>query len=205
VVALILLACCGGDRSSPPGAKSAVIGDHLMAYLGIAKAYHAKARIYAIEGKLALATGSMRELLALEYPDAPEAEDVRNDARARLATWLVGQTRFDDAMAVVSEGISESKRESFFVANLYTIKGELHEARAEALVASDPVQVAAERRAALDAYDRSNQINSVRLRGLSQPAVAEGWGSAAVVLLLVVVALAGAGVALGLRSAYRRS
>ena len=40
-------------------------------------------------------------------------------------------------MTVVTEGIAQSQRESFFVANLYTVKGEIHEARAALLDADD--------------------------------------------------------------------
>jgi hypothetical protein len=67
-------------------------------------------------------------------------------------------------MTVVTEGIAQSQRESFFVANLYTVKGEIHEARAAALDASDPAnkpKIVEEKRAAIAAYDKSNQINTV--------------------------------------------
>jgi predicted negative regulator of RcsB-dependent stress response len=117
------------------------------------------------DGKLAEAIASLREILSLKFPaGAPEAEDVRNDARALLAKLLVSQNQIDEAMRVVQEGIGQSQRESFFVANLYTVKGEIHEARAALLDPSDPTQKAKivdEKHAAIDAYDKSNSINTV--------------------------------------------
>ena len=52
--------------------------------------------------------------------------------RTLLAKLLAQQGKLDEAMTVVTEGIASASRESFFVANLYTVKGEIHEARAAA-------------------------------------------------------------------------
>ena len=161
---------CTGDRhdSKPPVTQTAepteVIGQDLMIALSQAKNFHHKARVYMSDGKLVEATAAVREILSLRFPkDAPEAEDVRNDARALLAKLLVGQNQLEEAMTVVTEGIAQSQRESFFVANLYTVKGEIHEARAAALDPADPthkVRSDAEKREALLAYDKSLQINA---------------------------------------------
>ncbi len=54
----------------------------------------------------------------------------------------------------------EPARPSFFVANLYTVKGEIHEARAaDADAASDKAKGVDERHAAIAAYDHSIKIN----------------------------------------------
>ena len=90
-------------------------------------------------------------------------DELPPDARALLAKLLVGQNQLEEAMRVVQEGIAQSQRESFFVANLYTVKGEIHEARAALLDGSDPAQkqkIVEEKHAAIDAYDKSNSINS---------------------------------------------
>ena len=65
------------------------------------------------------------------------------------------------AGTTVAEGLAKSQRESFFVANLYTVQGEIHEARAAALDTGDPGKAAAsgERHAAIESYDHSIQIN----------------------------------------------
>ena len=114
----------------------------------------------------------MREILTLKFPaGAPEAEDVRNDARALLAKLLLEQGQIDEAMSVVAEGIAQSQRESFFVANLYTMKGAIHEARADKIDAKDPAnepKITAEKHAAITAYDKSNTISAELQRRLME-------------------------------------
>ena len=169
VIAVTGYLACGGDKEPAPRVTTAdpseVIGEELMLSLQKAKNFHRKARVYMSDGKVDEAIASVREILSLKFPaGAPEAEDVRNDARALLAKLLVGQGKVEDAMTVVTEGIAQSQRESFFVANLYTVKGEIHEARAALLDDKDPAQkpkIVEEKRAAIEAYDKSNQINTV--------------------------------------------
>ena len=170
LLVLAVTACsCTGDKTEPrPTTRTAdpteVIDQDLMIALSKAKNFHHKARVYMSDGKLAEATASVREIMSLKFPaGAPEAEDVRNDARALLAKLLVSQNSLDEAMRVVQEGIAQSQRESFFVANLYTVKGEIHEARAAQLDANDPAQkakIVEEKHAAIDSYDKSNAINT---------------------------------------------
>lgn len=177
-VVMIVTACsCTGDRTeSKPTTRTAepteVIGQDLMIALSKAKNFHHKARVYMSDGKLVEATASVREILSLQFPaNAPEAEDVRNDARALLAKLLIGQGQIEEAMTVVTEGLAQSQRESFFVANLYTVKGEVHEARASALDATDPAnksRIEAEHHAAIEAYDRSNSINTTLQKQLME-------------------------------------
>jgi hypothetical protein len=170
VAGLAVGGSCAGEREPRVTTRTAepteVIDQELMIALSKAKNFHRKARVYMSDGKLVEATTSVREILSLAFPaGAPEAEDVRNDARALLAKLLVGQGQVEDAMTVVTEGIAHSARESFFVANLYTVKGEIHEARAAALEgADDPAnrpRIVEEKKAAIESYDKSNQINTV--------------------------------------------
>ncbi|HTR51528.1 MAG TPA: hypothetical protein VMJ10_12520 [Kofleriaceae bacterium] len=168
LAALAMLAACAADREPAPMPQQSttrvaeptdVIDQRLMLALSQAKNLHHKAKIYISDGNVAAATASVREILSLEFPaGAPEAEDVRNDARALLGKLLVGQGDLDEAMHVVQEGIAGSQRKSFFVANLYTVEGEIHEARASKLPAGDP-HVVDEKHAAIEAFDRSNQID----------------------------------------------
>ena len=165
VIAITGTLSCGSDKDTTPTVKTAdpteVIGDELMLALSKAKNFHHKARVYMSDGKVDEAIASVREILSLKFPaGAPEAEDVRNDARALLAKLLVGQNQVEEAMTVVTEGIAQSQRESFFVANLYTVKGEIHEARAAQLdTGTDKAKAVEERRAAITSYDKSIQIN----------------------------------------------
>jgi len=169
IASLGAFVACTADRDPKPTTRTAeptdVIDQDLMISLSKAKNFHHKARVYMSDGKLVEAIAAVREILSLRFPaGAPEADDVRNDARALLAKLLVGQGQIEEAMTVVTEGIAQSQRESFFVANLYTVKGEVHEARAAALEASDPAntgRIKDEKRAAIEAYDKSNQINTV--------------------------------------------
>jgi len=174
VAALAALVTCAADREPAQTQAPAptthtpdpadVIGKPLMLSLSRAKNLHHKAKIYISDGNIPAAIASVREILSLEFPaGAPEAEDVRNDARALLGKLLVGQGELDEAMRVVQEGIASSQRKSFFVANLLTVEGEIHEARAEKLAtatdAASKARVVDEKHAAIEAFDRSNQID----------------------------------------------
>lgn len=169
---ITVTSCSSGDheteRVAPPSQTRVadptdVIGEELMLSLGQAKNFHRKAKVYMSDGNLVAATASVRQILSLRFPaGAPEAEDVRADARALLAKLLVGQGQLEEAMRTVQEGLAQSQRESFFVANLHTVQGEIHEARAlqfEAEGDAGKAKASEERRAAIAAYDRSIQIN----------------------------------------------
>ena len=165
----VMLAACSAERDTSPPPTTRVadptdgIGPDLMISLGQAKNFHHKAKVYMTDGNLTAATASVRQILSLAFPrGAAEADDVRNDARALLAKLLVSQGQIDEAARTVDEGLAQSQRESFFVANLYTVQGEIHEARAAGFAAlGDTGRAAAvdERRAAIGSYDRSIQIN----------------------------------------------
>jgi len=152
-----------GDRPGPRVTKTPeaddVIDERLMVALGQAKNFHYKAKVYMSDGKVTEAIAVVRQILSLRFPaNAPEADDVRNDARALLARLLVSQNQLDEAMRVVDEGLAAVTRESFFVANLYTVKGEILYARAGAAAAGDPKAIE-DKRAAIEALDKSIKIN----------------------------------------------
>lgn len=146
-----------------------VIGQDLMMALAQAKNFHHKAKVYMTDGNVPEATAAVRQILSLKFPaGAPEADDVRNDARALLAKLLISQNQLEEAMRTVTEGIAQSPRESFFVANLYTVQGEIHEARAAQLdTANEKAKASEERRAAIGAYDKSIQINEKLQKALA--------------------------------------
>jgi hypothetical protein len=176
-VAVVAFAACQTDApSSPQGSVTKVpdpgdvIDQELMIALAQAKNFHHKAKVYMGDGNLAAATASVRQILSLRFPgNAPEADDVRLDARALLAKLLVSQGQVEEAMRTVSEGLAQTSRESFFVANLHTVQGEIHEARAAQLdSANEKAKAAEERRAAIAAYDRSIQINEALQKRLME-------------------------------------
>lgn len=139
-----------------------VIDQDLIIPLAQAKNFHRKAKVYMSDGNLPAAIASVRQILSLRFPPgAPEAEDVRNDARALLAKLLVGQNQLDEAMTVVNEGIAPGPRKSFFLANLYTVKGEIHDAMAaQAASANDAAKAKEQRHLAIEALDTSIAINT---------------------------------------------
>lgn len=178
VIAIAVTACtaCSSEReaSAPSQTRVAeptdVIDEALMVSLAQAKNFHRKAKVYMSDGNPVAAIASVREILSLRFPaGAPEAEDVRADARALLAKLLVSRGELAEAMRTVDEGLAQAQRESFFVANLYTVQGEIHEARAaDADAANDKTKAVEERRAAITSYDRSIQINTALQKKLME-------------------------------------
>lgn len=169
------LAGCDGDGESRSATRLAEPSDlahaadkaprltqELMLALAQAKNFHHRAKVYMSDGDLPAAMASVRSILSLRFPaGAPEAEDVRADARALLAKLMIGRGELEQAEQVIAEGLAEATRDSFFVANLYTVRGELFETMAEAALArSDgPAKAAQLRRRAIEAFDRSISIN----------------------------------------------
>jgi hypothetical protein len=181
VVALAGMVACESDSNRQGGSVTRVaqpedvIDEGLMLALSQAKNFHHKARVYMSDGQLPLATTAVRQILAIEFPGgAPEADDVRLDARAMLAKLLVAQGQVDAAMSVVDEGLTAASRDSFFVANLYTVKGEVLQARAELLTSTgepaDGERAREVRRQAIIAFDKSIAINeALQKRILGEP------------------------------------
>jgi tetratricopeptide (TPR) repeat protein len=175
-VAIVACVACQTDAPAQQGTVTKVpepgdvIDQELMIALAQAKNFHHKAKVYMSDGNLAAATASVRQILSLRFPGgAPEADDVRLDARALLAKLLVSQGQVEEAMRTVSEGLAQTSRASFFVANLHTVQGEIHEARAAQLdAANEKSKATEERRAAIAAYDRSIQINEALQKRLME-------------------------------------
>jgi tetratricopeptide (TPR) repeat protein len=140
------------------------IGQQLMVALAQAKNFHHRAKVYMSDGNIPQAIESVRAILSLRFPPgAAETEDVRADARALLAKLMIGKGDLDEAGRVVDEGLAAASRESFFIANLYTVKGEVHEAQAAAAAAqgeAGAASAASHRREAIRAFSRSIEINS---------------------------------------------
>ena len=147
-----------GDRGD------ARIDQQLMVALAQAKNFHHRAKVYMSDGNLPAAIESVRSILSLRFPaGAAESEDVRADARALLAKLMIGRGELAEAARIVEEGLADARRESFFVANLYTVKGEIFEAQAAAAGAqgeAGAAAAAAHRREAISAFSRSIEINS---------------------------------------------
>jgi tetratricopeptide (TPR) repeat protein len=181
-LALGLVAGCSAERDSASGERRVtqiaepddVLGEELMLYLAQAKNLHHIADVYLGDGKIAEAIDSVRKILAIQVPsNAPEAEDVRADARAKLAKLLVLRGSVDEAMRTVDEGLADNRRESFFVSNLHSVKGEILEAMAAPLDAASP-EAHALKRQAIEAYERSLKMQEALQKRLYQAAGAPG-------------------------------
>lgn len=158
----------GGARATQVVQPEDAIGEELMLALAQAKNFHHKAKVYTSDGKLDLAIAAVRSILAVQFPpDSPEAEDVVADARALLAKLLVATGQPDAAMSEIDAGLARATRESFFVANLYTVKGEVLEAQAAALPEGE-ARARELRIQAIVAYDKSIAINSALQKRLME-------------------------------------
>jgi len=175
----VVVGCSSESDPAPTGARSItrvpepddVLDEALMLALAQAKNFHHKAKVYMSDGNLGEAAEQMKAILAIAFPpDAPEGDDVRMDARAMLAKLLVAQNRIDEAMTVVDQGIGGARRDSFFLANLYTVKGEVHRARAEQLdgQGAASARIVDEKHAAIEAFDRSIAIENTLLKQLAE-------------------------------------
>ncbi len=175
----LFVVSCGQDEPLPtpnrPVTKLAqpkdVLNEPLMVALAQAKNFHHKADVYLRDAKLDEAVAAVRHILAIDFPAAPETEDVMLDARARLAKLLITTGELDGAMGIVDEGIGNSQRDSFFLANLYTVRGEVHEARAVSFDETDADAARAARKDAIVAFDRSIKINEALLKSLPREPV----------------------------------
>ncbi len=173
---------CGRDARDD-GARSAtelaepetVLSEPLMIALSQARNYHHKADVYLKDGKLEEAIDSVRSVLSIPFPDsAAEGEDVLLDARARLAKLLLRRAAAptpggrDEALDVIDAGLSGKPRNSFYLANLYRVRGEVLEARATGLEASDAAAARDLRVKAIEAFDRSIVLNEELLKKLAR-------------------------------------
>jgi hypothetical protein len=160
-----LAACSERARVDAPAAErvpSGAVSSELLAALEAAQKLHHHADALLRDGETDAAIAEVAAVLEVRFPaDAPEADDVRLDARARLGKLYLAAGRLDDAERVVQEGLASVSKDSFFLANLYNVRGELHEARAALLdqKADDAAAVKAELRQAIEAYARGQDIN----------------------------------------------
>jgi hypothetical protein len=156
-------AVAGAPRVTRLPEPDDAIDARLMVALGQARNLHRQARLLLADASVGEAIAAVRRILALEFPPgAPEGEDVRLDAHALLAKLLVLRGDLDGAGAALDAGLALATRDSFFLGNLHTVRGEVLEARAAAqdALGTDAGRDAARalRRDAIAAYERSNEL-----------------------------------------------
>lgn len=151
------------------------LSEELMASLGQAQNFHGKADVLVDSGDLEQAAATVAMILDIPFPEnAPEAEDVMADTRARLAKLYAELGQLERAMAVVEVGIASSDRQSFYLANLHTVRGQILQAMAkEAQTEPDSedaqvtkARVDSIRKEAIKAFELSNKIHEALLETL---------------------------------------
>ena len=182
IALLLSVAACGArgeDEASQRGADHdrvtklaeprTALSEKLMVTLALAKNHHHKADVYLKQARIEDAVAEVKKILTIDFDrDSAEGEDVMLDARARLAKLLITQGALDEAMRTIDEGIAGTQRQSFFVANLHSVRGEVFEARAVALDDSDPDAAKRARHDAIRAFDRSIDIDKALLEELAE-------------------------------------
>lgn len=144
------------------------LSKELMIGLALAQNYHHKADVYLKEARTEQAVTALRQIVDIEFPaGSPEGADVTQDARARLAKILITRGQLDEAMTVVDQGIASATRQSFFLANLHTARGEVLEARAEMIEDDDKAAAVTARRQAIESYDRAITIQKALIEQLA--------------------------------------
>jgi len=177
---LMLMTSVGCAEKGEPGNDSVTelteprqaLSEELMVALSQAKNFHHKADVHLKDAQLDLAIDSLKRILEIPFPkDAAEALDVVLDARARLAKLLITRGDLEAAMTVANNGLSSSERESFFLANLYTVRGQIWEARAlRADEGGDLEGGKKARKSAIVDLNRSITINSAVLKRIATEA-----------------------------------
>jgi tetratricopeptide (TPR) repeat protein len=152
------------DRCPPckcDDSKDGRLSAALMSRLAAARAYHHQADILLRDGQLEPAITKITAILALDLSSRwPESEEVRVDATARLAKLLLRAGRLKRARAVVDAELSKKPRESFYLANLHSVRGELLEAQVKKLDTAGKKQLAKQRaKEAIAAFEVTIRIN----------------------------------------------
>jgi tetratricopeptide (TPR) repeat protein len=167
--------CCASDDDRDPRGNTTLpaaeeqIDEGLMLALGQAKNFHRKAKVYMTDGQIDEAIAAVRDILAIQFPPgSPEGEDVHLDAYALLAKLQLLKGDTGAAMKAVDEGIASAKRESFFLANLHTVKGEVHEAIAAGFADPKSPEAKEALKSAIRSYDESIQINERLQKALAE-------------------------------------
>lgn len=170
----VTVVCCTSDEEPRSGGNTQLpeaadqIDESLMLALQQAKNFHRKAKVYMTDGQLDEAIKAVTQILSVHFPpDSPEGEDVTLDAYALLAKLQLLEGDTGAAMSAVDTGIASAKRDSFFLANLHTVKGEVYEAIAAGFDDPKSPEARAAFKSAIESYDTSIQINEKLQKALA--------------------------------------
>lgn len=140
----------------------------MLLSLNEARALQRRADLHLQLGDMTAAIADVKEVLLVRFPSgAREAEEVRLDARARLAQLYLrrgDEQGEQQALREVAEGLSEASGDSFFLAHLESVQAEVYEARARRQ--SDPAAQREAQQQAVAALTRAIEIDRRLQRSL---------------------------------------
>jgi hypothetical protein len=155
VVISVTVACARGKEAGTDEQPD----EQVLVALSQAKNHHHLADVHLADGDSQAAIDAVTKILGIPFPQgSPEGQDALFDARARHGKLYLGMGRLEEARRVVDEGLAAPPRESFFLANLWTVSGEIHETRAQLLDDTDAAAAKQARRDAIQAFSRSIEI-----------------------------------------------
>lgn len=173
LIALASLAACSRREPERIGqtpclcdSARPVVDQALVAFLSKARAAHVRAD--ALEEKdPAAAILSLESLVKGPVPpgDAPEANEVQADTRARLAELRARTDQFDEARKDVERGLALVPDTTYFRGHLYEVLGFVEERQAESRAkAGDKAGADAARKRAVEASERAVSIQDEVIR-----------------------------------------
>lgn len=163
LIALVLVLFGCAERREPccPCPEEKVLDHELMVRLASARSLHHQANLHLQQGEVEQAIEAVRRILLLDLDSRwPEAEEARLDATARLAKLLLGQGKEQGALQSAENGIQTATRDSFYLSNLHSVRGEILEERSQRLEREGDKNGAKQvAREAIAAFERSIAIN----------------------------------------------
>ena len=134
----------------------------LLSRLSTARSYHHQVDILLRQGQRPSAIDRLKQLLASGLSDDwSETREVRIDNTARLAQLLLAeQGDGGEALVWVDSELAKPHPQSFYLANLHAVRGDILEARAKRIdKMGDKVEAKRWARQAIAAFERSIAIN----------------------------------------------
>ena len=127
---LFLLACDGSHSTSKKHLSVQYTEEAMLAKLAIIRSYHRRAIIDLKLGKRKQALKQLNEIIKIKFPLHFRAgQEAIIDAWSRKTMLLLKWKRYKEALNTINEAISsiQLKVPSFYVANLYHVKGRVLE------------------------------------------------------------------------------
>ena len=172
-LALLTAGCADKRTDCCPCPAAGQLSKELLLRLASVRGLHHKADLMLRVGDKGAAMSAVREILQLNLDSRwPEAEEARLDAHARLAKMLLDAGEAGQALKETEAAIKGATRESFYLSNLHSVRGEVLEKQVKTLDSEGKKEQArALAREAITAFETSITINK-RLQAKLEPGAA---------------------------------